>query len=312
MRNSIINFFLERSHDVIAVTAFVMCIFFGHIASADKVILHAMVIDDHAAREVTLDKENAYIQEHYPNHKLISVKVRASRFFPIDKAVHAALVKEMNQLALAESDRIDVMILTTHGQTKNEATQLSFFGEFSSQGPNEELKEVFNPVLKHIADDVRVIMHSCSTFCGTNEQIVSRSKAFLTYLGAAKGSIFGLTTPGLDPQLNISKSDLKFFAVSASLGVYTLFVGSFLSGNFEGFTPSWLIKTAIFTGSLTYMMALIDFTLREGRVIAKSKAKIMNWGKLLKFDHSQDVIIEEVSYYYDKPTVYGFGCGSVL
>jgi hypothetical protein len=110
---------------------------------------------------------------------------------PVVRRIRERL-KEQLQSILQPEDQIAYLILETHGSTSEKHESfLEMMGSFSSEGPDEEFREIFDPIRTRLASNAAVIMSACEIFADGEAQASLRAQALLSYFGARDGVVYG-------------------------------------------------------------------------------------------------------------------------
>jgi hypothetical protein len=123
-------------------------------------------------------------------------------------------------LELKPGEKINYLILGTHGATKKEATVLQSLGGFSEKGIQGILKDVFQSLQPYLSSRLNIFMEACSTFCGSEQGIIDRTKGLfedLKSLGVRELSIWGARQPLTAAQLRSMTKLRAFFESSKGL-----------------------------------------------------------------------------------------------
>ncbi len=111
----------------------------------------------------------------------------------------AAEIREKIAGALAPDERLAYLLIDTHGNTSEshsgrKVTKLQYLGNIYENGVDPDFNEVFSPIKDKATNDLRIILNSCSTFCGGQESAARRGEVLLNYFGAVNGGIYGSDT----------------------------------------------------------------------------------------------------------------------
>lgn len=96
--------------------------------------------------------------------------------------------------ALDGVQSISNIIIATHGGTSGSQTKLTYLGEFGSKGVSGILKGIIRQIGPFLSPDLHVYLDSCSTFCGTEGEVLERGKGFASEFqnfGVRNVSIWG-------------------------------------------------------------------------------------------------------------------------
>lgn len=108
---------------------------------------------------------------------------------------------------LDSEDKISLLILATHGNTesKTNRTSLSKLGTFGADGVNGDLKRMIELVGPKLSPNLKLLLESCSTFCGTKENLLIRTRGLyneLAQYGVNDLSVWGATQTMMTSQLD--------------------------------------------------------------------------------------------------------------
>ena len=153
-------------------------------------------------------------------------------FVPVDQAESA-----LNQIdtTIPNGQKISHLLIATHGSysSKGNSTELMGFGGFNGEGPFGHFKNFLDSlsIKKNIGEHLHIYLNSCSSFCGTDENLKTRTISLSKYLqlkGVKKFSMWGAsqfltslkssTDQGdREWKKNVNLTQLKIFAGLTSL-----------------------------------------------------------------------------------------------
>ena len=167
----------------------------GQTAFAGRPVVLNVVMADNVAIEVRLQEYLRNVFEKYrPDLTFKTVVVKTSYLGFFEKRTKENLRLQLAQILEAE-DEISFLILNTHGRTKygegNNTTELHLMGAVSEEGVDDEFAQAFSPIRNHTRNDLKIVLNSCSIFCGGEESAARRGMALLRFFNAPGGSIVG-------------------------------------------------------------------------------------------------------------------------
>lgn len=71
---------------------------------------------------------------------------------------------------------------------------MGYLGRIHETGVDPTFSDTFAPIKDKATDDLKVILNSCSTFCGGSESAAKRGASLLKYFNAPNGAIYGADT----------------------------------------------------------------------------------------------------------------------
>lgn len=81
---------------------------------------------------------------------------------------------------------ISHLIISTHGNTIDEkgvkVTDLDLIGKIGPDKLDSEAVKFFKPLVGRFSRDAKVLFNSCSTFCGTDNEVKARAQTFMNAL----------------------------------------------------------------------------------------------------------------------------------
>lgn len=164
-------------------------------AQAREVVLHVAVTDGGAFSQQDASAIDRYISAKLPGERLVSIGARRTMGLRSKEAVAAELKARIAAVELAPDERITHLIIDTHGDTvENDGkleTKLTVIGNIADDGPNKDFDDIFAPIRGKLSRGATIVLNSCSTLCGTNDQAAARAKALLSYFGADAGRVYG-------------------------------------------------------------------------------------------------------------------------
>lgn len=170
--------------------------------------LHLYVSDDlRAPKEqvISLAWSNLYkavFKRYNPNVNFILVTISKSEIENKKKNQPSSYTNQNAISDLIEHhtkniQKINYLIISTHGnsyQLENDSyTALEHVGLVYESGPNSEFTTTFSSIRGKTSKDLKIVLDSCSTFCGPKKESIKRAKAILDFFNAPDGSIYGAT-----------------------------------------------------------------------------------------------------------------------
>jgi len=179
----------------------------GHFSSADPassvtprdVILHLSFVDGISFTYHGQGEMDRMLAERNPGARIISLSASSKRLGYLTKwgaeRARRRLLEQIKQLKLNDGESIRMLVVSTHGATRDSSSVLQHIGKITPTGLDEQAKEFFQPLQGKVHPAARLVLESCSTMCGTEKEAAERSRHLLQYLGADYGSLFGAVTP---------------------------------------------------------------------------------------------------------------------
>lgn len=235
-----------------------------------------------------------------PGQDVLDITTQTTKVTGFTKAIRNDLLDQIDDINL-KGHRIKNLILATHGTTRSNEkgetmTNLQHLGSFGSNGMDKNLNEILEPFKGHFSEGLRVHLHACSTFCGSEEQVVSRGKALLADLGVDEGSVFGLRQVHYEAYLLESeKASFKNWIVGlgevipASLilmPIGLIFSVGVAELSIEQALPLSVLGTSILISG--------QFIAKSLNVLRSIKSGGSHWGSLLSFTESGSVKVEKL------------------
>jgi len=259
-----------------------------------QIALHIALIDHMAFSDAAYNEVNTFVAEALPQLELRSIKVETS---VLRNGTEAVRRKILDQLTFQSEDRISHLIIDTHGDTRNGATQLAHLGEFSETGADEALSEILEPLRGHIEPDLTIVLNSCSTLCGTETAL--RVRALLADLGAPDARVYGSTTPEVErPGALIGRSQWRaYFGDLAQLKLF-ITLGAALGVPYSIASHGHLaISIAAVSASL--------YAITTGLKAALARFGAVNLGRLQIYRNGELVEDRPVEKYQARYEIYG-------
>ena len=173
---------------------------YGTNNGKNPIALQLQVIDSISgfAKEAVFTE--AVFNQLLPEIKVKTIVTQSGLFFTRSKKLRKKLVEQINS-QLGPNDRIEYLVLSTHGNTlvnkkdKRPYTKLKYFGDFYENSISNELKSILEPISLQTSPSLNVLLNSCSTFCGGTDSAAKRAQSLLSFLNAPNGSIYGADVP---------------------------------------------------------------------------------------------------------------------
>ncbi len=214
------------------------------------------------------------------------------------------------ELNISPEDKIVMLVIGTHGSSVGGETQLAFVGSISQEGVDAKFAETLGRIADFAASDMRIVLNSCSSLCGTDLESSRRAGQMLEFFGASDGIIYGAATSEsfIDPNIIPSGKYLAIFAMGALAISETLLVGNAISDPiaFESLTN--IEKITQFGGTFLTLLAaipLIKWSFTDFWVRVNSKLRRLNFGRLFSFRNGALDDVEPVSKFFDRDKIYG-------
>lgn len=172
----------------------------SHTAAAQSepsrnIALEVYLYDDLAFDRRSQDLFEGMIGKLRPDLGYRRVSIKASLFGWHKERVNSEL-RERLASVLEPGERISILLINTHGQTidtkeNGKATELSYMGHVFENGADAEFSQTFSAIQNRATLDLRIILNSCSVFCGGVESAAQRGRSILNFFGASNGGIYG-------------------------------------------------------------------------------------------------------------------------
>lgn len=281
-----------------------------------QTILHVSIVNT-AFSTASIQETNAFLRSIAPDAHLIHIKVEASKFFSKTEEVRRKFHDRLRR-KLKGNEEITHLLVSAHGKTEiygdksNSHTYLAHVGSFSETETSEDLKHFFAPLRGLFARNAKVVLNSCSTFCGSNEAVAARARVFLNELGIPDGEIYGATggeievTGGYLKKGNILRSifDIRqhafYAAIGAALGTQLALLGTLITD--ATYMNLWIASSIAVT---TAFEAIIQISSRN-----PSQNDGWNRGQLLVFRSGELISATPLRRYRDKLRIFGASAGN--
>lgn len=298
---------------------------FSQLSLAKSVILHIAYTDEIAITTSGVNALNQWLGDQYPDKTIVSITESARRFGYFTKfgenKVRARMIEKIKRLEFGDGDNIDMLIISTHGSTKNgNTTSLSLVGDISEEDLDANAKEFFSPIVSHMSLKANVIIESCSTMCGETKSAVQRSLNLLKYLKISEGSLFGATTP-LQPLLSLNLSWKWMFIVGIlSLGgaeagvIYDFVANPDLLRGLTSEATQWQFGIH-FLKNFVISASTVTFSWTMAPVLSAFRETLgyINKGQIIKVSRDSEIEINEVKYNFEREKVFELNsCRNVL
>ena len=280
---------------------------------AEDVVL-LINFEDQVAFTSTGTKETlAYLKSQFPQHRVEALTVRTQRSGHVtrwgENRARMQIQEQFTKLNLQPEDRIRLMLIGTHGSSNSHQTHLTALGNIKNAEVDDRLQEFFEPMRPYISQDLRLILESCNTFCGTTEQAAVRARALLTHLSANNGSIYGATTSHIE-----IRETSKLTPRQTTEFTYTgLTISAVVVATLSQVQPEALNQLGIFT-TLLGVTGFTAGSVLTGRIgqyfhhwayLRKANKLKINYGRLFQFKEGQVDKVTELSFTKEKQKILG-------
>lgn len=253
-----------------------------------EVTLMISLNDGLAFSQAEIDIIETYLNHTDSNHPVISVVQSSSRLGLFDSSTRLALIKKLSKIDFSKYV-ISKLVLNTHGGSytledeSDSKTELGYIGEFGEEGPDQNFRSVFDPLLDYFSDDLVIVLNSCSTLCGTPEHRGRRIKSLFDYFKTKKGQIYGayVTESGsylfYSPYLKI-----KNFLPSLKMFSFMFFSSpAFLGPGLQLFLDEITVSSLVIGGVI---FGLIPNFVRATATRLNGADNGRNWGFIYRYD----------------------------
>jgi hypothetical protein len=288
-------------------------------AQAGDVIVHVSLVDGIALTAVNTKEVDDFIKANAPNARVESVMVKTKRFGYLLKSSEIRLRKTIQEkiaaIPLEPTDQIKILIIDTHGNSFQDETNLTSIGKISETGVDSEFAEIFAPIQHRAAADLRVVLNSCSTLCGTDLAASKRAGSLLRYFGAENGVVYGATTS----ESYASKSILPSGKVMRSFAMFGLGFSQVMMvtqaiqdpAKFSTVSPGHhLFELVGLTFGVAAALSFAYPMLHELWTKVVSDLNLNNVGRLLEYKDGVLTNSTNISKFKDREVVYGFSPNS--
>ena len=298
-----------------ALTVLFFLVGLSSLGHAADVVLHLSLADEIALTSEHAKDIDAFIRSNAPGSRLESIVVRTKRFGYLLKSSELALRKRIQDriaaIQLGPNDRIKILIIDTHGNSVEDETVLASIGKISETTVDKDFDEIFSSVRKRAAPDLRIVLNSCSTLCGTDGAASKRAGSLLNYFGARDGAIYGAITSETYTEKSILPSGkvTRLFAM-AGFGIsQVMMVMEAVQDptKFYSATPAHhLFELVGLAASIAAALSLAYPMINDIWARVLSELNLRNVGKLLEYQNGELVSSTNISKFKDKEVVYGF------
>lgn len=176
-----------------AIVLFFVCLIPAH--AQRQIVVRIAIADSVAITESHLHRMKSRIHKLLPDHEILTAKTHAVTHFLDADRIRGELKRQIAAFEFQPGDTVTHLDIYTHGGTDFERSEssLKYLGEYGSDGPSEKLAEILDPLRPYISSSLAITQNSCSLFC-RREGAQQRAEAFLRYLGAPDGQIYGAIT----------------------------------------------------------------------------------------------------------------------
>lgn len=258
------------------------------------------------------------IEQNLPGHKVIMVQNELpisflpKRFKTKRKIVRSQIIEQIQSLEssgrLLPTDTISHLVISTHGNTAIEKslsyTELYYLGVIpesliTSMITRGAFNEIFDPIRTRFSKNLNIILDSCSTLCGSKDQVSRRGQALLHYFNAPDGVIMGAVA-NINPEMitlynkrSFLKDAVKNVAFANKIILYTsipLSTAMVIAGQSLGMdTLSSLYSAATIFSSLHILGTGGAIAMLEGLFPLLRTLGLLNKSKILVYESGEMV-----------------------
>lgn len=196
--------------------------------------------------------EMNHYQKMNPDLHFETVYLKSSYFKPLTAKNFEERVGDVVG-RLSSDDEISLLVLATHGSTDQKAnrTVLSKLGSFGADGSGGILKRFFELVGPNFASDLKILLESCSTYCGTKDAILQRTRGLydeLSSYGVKNLSVWGATQMMMTSQLD--RTSLPAFLKSVNTKLVKVVLPLGIAGTFASRDIYPMVMSGVFIASM--------------------------------------------------------------
>lgn len=144
------------------------------------------------------------LQQGLPEHHILVISTTSMPDGAFVEKAHSRIVEKIKETAsqLKPGDQVTHLIVDAHGETIQQGntfvTRMRGLGEIQPQEVGEGFKEILQPLKPFSSASLNVVLNSCNTMCGPENQAIKRAQTLLEFMNAPSGSIYGAITTETD------------------------------------------------------------------------------------------------------------------
>jgi hypothetical protein len=216
-------------------------------------------------------------------------------------------LKEKIAKALQPDDEVVYLILDTHGATQDGETVMEYLGKISAQGPDEDFRELFDPLKGQFSPNLKIVLNSCSVFADDEQQSALRAKALIDYFKAPYGAVYGSKVPEvLSAQYPLKYSMGRGMPVKIYAGLLVSAAVLFLSPSLGMHNDAWL-PALVTDAELAAAFSAVGVTFQLSILKLMNVLKMVNYGYLFQFKDGKLEKTEIIRKFKNIARTYGFG-----